>query len=90
MPRYVIQRDFPGAGKLSSDQLHNISQLSNSVIDKMGPHIQWEHSYVVDDKIYCVYIANNEELIREHAKRAEFPVTKIFQVGHVIDPTTGE
>lgn len=90
MPRFVIQRDLPGAGKLNSEQLHKMSQLSNRVIDNMNAPIQWEHSYVVDDKIYCVYIANNEDTIREHAKIAEFPVTDIFQVGHVIDPTTGE
>ena len=90
MPRYVIERDIPGAGKLSKQDLQGISQKSCGVLDKLGPQIQWVHSYVTGDKIYCVYIAPNEEMVREHAKRGGFPADSISAVKSVIDPTTAE
>ena len=89
MPKYIIERDIPGAGKLSPQQLQAISQKSCSVLNKLGSQIQWLHSYVVDDKIYCVYIAPNEELIREHARQGGFPANRVSEVKAVIDPTTG-
>jgi hypothetical protein len=90
MPKYVIERDIPAAGKLRPDELQTISQKSCSVLQKMGPQIQWVHSYVTDDKIYCVYIAPNEEAIREHASQGGFPANRISAVRSVIDPTTAE
>ena len=90
MPKYVIERELPGAGKLSKDQLQGISQKSCSVLQNLGPQIQWVTSYVTDDKIYCVYIAPNAEMVREHAKQGGFPANKISQVRAVIDPTTSE
>ena len=90
MPKYVIERELPGAGKLSKDQLQGISQKSCGVLEGLGPQIQWVTSYVTDDKIYCVYIAPNAEMIREHAKQGGFPANKISQVREVIDPTTAE
>ena len=90
MPKYVIEREIPGAGKLSADQLHAISQKSCSVLSNLGPQIQWLHSYVTDDKIYCVYIAPDEALIREHARQGGFPANKVSQVRSTIDPTTAE
>ncbi|WP_212003312.1 DUF4242 domain-containing protein [Chitinophaga sp. HK235] len=90
MPKYVIEREIPGAGKLSEEQLKAISQTSCSVLNNMGPQIQWLHSYVTTDKIYCVYIAPNEEMIREHAKQGGFPANVISEVATVIDPTTAE
>lgn len=90
MPRFVIERNIPGAGNLSPKDLQRISQKSCSVLDKMGPQIQWVESYVTQDKLYCVYIAPNEEMVREHARRGEFPVNQISQVKSVIDPTTAE
>jgi predicted Rdx family selenoprotein len=90
MPKYVIERELPGAGKLSKDQLKGISQKSCSVLQNQGPQIQWVTSYVTDDKIYCVYIAPNAEMVREHAKQGGFPANKISQVRAVIDPTTSE
>lgn len=90
MPKYVIEREISGAGKLSAEQLKSISQTSCGVIDKLGPKIQWVQSYVTDDKIYCVYIAPNEEMIREHAKQGGFPANKVSQVATIIDPTTAE
>jgi hypothetical protein len=90
MPKFVIEREIPGAGKLSSNDLQSISEKSCGVLRILGPEIQWVQSYVVDDKIYCVYIAPNEELIREHAKRGGFPANKISQVRAIIDPTTSE
>ena len=89
MPKYVIERDIPGAGKLSTQQLQAISQKSCSVLNKLGSQIQWLHSYVVDDKIYCVYISPNEETIREHARQGGFPANRISEVKAMIDPTTG-
>ena len=90
MPKYVIEREIPGAGKLSPDELHAISQKSCGVLGNMGPQIQWVHSYVTDDKIYCVYIAQNEAQVREHARQGGFPANRISEVKSVIDPTTAE
>ena len=90
MPKYVIEREIPNAGKLSAEELQAISQQSCSVLNQLGPSIQWVHSYVTDDKIYCVYVAPNEELIREHATRGGFPANRISEVKQVIDPTTAE
>lgn len=90
MPKYVIERDIPGAGKLSAAELKAISQKSCSVLDEMGPQIQWQQSYVTGDKVYCVYIAPNEDLIREHANRGGFPANRISEVATVIDPVTAE
>ena len=90
MPKYVIEREIPNAGKLSAEELQAISQQSCSVLNQLGPSIQWIHSYVTDDKIYCIYVAPNEELIREHATRGGFPANRISEVKQVIDPTTAE
>ena len=90
MPKYVIERDLPGAGKISPADLRAISQKSCSVLEGLGPKIQWLHSYVTDDKIYCVYQAPNEDMIREHAKQGGFPANKISQVRTTINPTTAE
>ena len=90
MPRYVIEREFPEAGKLSREQLREVSQKSCSVLNKLGPAIQWVESYVTADKIYCVYIAPNEQMVREHAKEGGFPANHISEVCAVIDPTTAE
>jgi Protein of unknown function (DUF4242) len=90
MPKYVIEREIPGAGKLTPEQIHGISQKSCSVLSKMGSQIQWLHSYVTDDKIYCVYIAPNEEMVREHAQQGGFPANRISAVRRMIDPTTAE
>lgn len=90
MPQYLIERNIPGAGKLTSDQLKGISQQSCSVLNQLGPQIQWVQSYVTSDKIYCIYRAPNQELIREHARRGGFPADRIEEIGTVIDPTTAE
>ncbi len=90
MPKFVIEREIPGAGKLSSDDLQSISEKSCDVLRVLGPEIQWVESYVVDDKTYCVYIAPNEELIREHAKRSGIPANRVSQVRAIIDPTSSE
>ena len=90
MPKYVIERDLPGAGKISQADLRAISQKSCSVLEGLGPKIQWLHSYVTDDKIYCVYQAPNEDIIREHAKQGGFPANKISQVRTMIEPSTAE
>jgi Protein of unknown function (DUF4242) len=90
MPKYVIERDLPGAGKLTPDQLRGVSQKSCSVLNKLGPDIQWIHSYVTADKIYCIYRAPSEALIREHAKQGGFPANKISEVAAIIEPTTAE
>jgi hypothetical protein len=90
MPKYVIEREFPEAGKLSGDALQAISQKSCGVLKDLGPQIQWVQSYVTDDKIYCVYIAPNEELVREHAEQGGFPANRISEIRSVIDPTTAE
>jgi Nickel responsive protein SCO4226-like len=90
MPKYVIERDLPGAGKLTPDQLRGVSQKSCSVLNKLGPDIQWIHSYVTADKIYCIYRAPSEALIREHAQQGGFPANKISEVATIIEPTTAE
>lgn len=90
MPKFVIEREIPGAGKLSPEELRGISQKSCGVLREMGHEIQWVHSYVTDDKIYCVYIAPNEAAVREHAKKGGFPANSVAQVRSVIDPTTAE
>ncbi|HYW35214.1 MAG TPA: DUF4242 domain-containing protein [Balneolaceae bacterium] len=90
MPKYLIERDAPGVGNLSARDLQALSLKSNKVLKEMGDDIQWQESYVSGDKLYCVYIARDEDLIREHAKRGEFPLTNIFPVKTMIDPTTGE
>lgn len=86
----MIEREIPGAGKFSPQELQDISKKSLEVLNKMGPKIQWVHSYVTDDKIYCVYNAVNEEVIREHARQGEFPANRITRVRTIIDPTTAE
>jgi hypothetical protein len=90
MPKYVIERDIPGAGKLSGNELRVISQKSCGVLGKLGPGIQWLQSYVTADKIYCIYVASNEEIVREHARQGGFPANRISEVKNVIDPTTAE
>ena len=90
MPKYVIERNIPGAGNLTADQLTAISQKSCGVLKNMGPQIQWLQSFVTGDKIYCVYIAPNEDMVREHATRGGFPANRISAVRQVIDPTTAE
>ncbi|HMD60205.1 MAG TPA: DUF4242 domain-containing protein [Opitutaceae bacterium] len=90
MPKYVIERELPGAGKLTHDQLHAVAQKSCGVLRDLGPQIQWVESYVTDDKIYCVYIAPSEALVREHAKQGGFPANRVSQVRRIIDPTTSE
>jgi len=90
MPKYVIEREIPGASKLSPQELKAISQKSCGVLSKLGPQIQWQQSYVTGDKVYCVYIAPNEKLVREHAELGGFPANRISQVTAIIDPTTAE
>lgn len=90
MPQYVIERDMPGVGKLTGEDLKGASQGSCNVLRQLGPDIQWVHSYVTDDKIYCVYRAPSEELIRQHAEMAGFPANSIAQVRATIDPTTAD
>jgi hypothetical protein len=90
MPKYVIERDMPGAGKLTPRELQAASQKSCSVLQGLGPKIQWLHSYVTDDKIYCVYQAENEALVREHAKQGGFPANRVARVRTMIDATTAE
>lgn len=90
MPKYVIEREIPNAGKLSSTDLQAISQKSCSVLRNLGPQIQWVESYVTDDKVYCVYIAPNERMIRDHAEQGGFPANRISEIKTVIDPTTAE
>ncbi len=90
MPKYVIERDIPGAGNLSAEELGAISRKSCSVVSKLGPQIQWVESFVTPDKIYCIYIAPNEQLVLEHARQGGFPANRISEVRSVIDPTTGE
>jgi hypothetical protein len=90
MPKYVIERDLPGAGALSAEELTGISQKSCSVLQELGPEIQWVQSYVTADKIYCIYIAPNEQMVRDHALKGGFPANRISAVSKVIDPTTAE
>lgn len=90
MPKYVIEREIPGAGKLTPQDLKSISQKSCSVLSKLGPQIQWVQSYVTGDKVYCVYIAPNKELVLEHARQGGFPANVVAEVKTLIDPTTAE
>ena len=90
MRKFVIERNIPGAGKMSPSELRAIAQKSCDVLQELGPQIQWVHSYVTDDKIYCVYIAPSAEMVREHAKRGGFPADRVSAVRSVIDPTTSE
>lgn len=90
MPKYVIERELPGAGKLSQDELKAVSQKSCSVLRSMGPDIQWVESYVTGDKIYCLYVAPNEQMILDHAKEGGFPANRVSQVVATIGPTTAE
>lgn len=90
MPKYVIEREIPGAGKLSTADLQAISQKSCGVLSNMGPRIQWIESFVTGDKVYCVYIAPNEDMVREHARQGGFPANRVSEVVTVIDPTTAE
>jgi len=90
MPKYVIEREVPGVGSLTPGQVQALSQKSCSVLNNLGPQIQWLHSYVTADKIYCVYIAPNEEMVREHAKEGGSPANRISEVKLVIDPTSAE
>ena len=90
MPKYVIEREIPDAGKLTSEQLKGISQASCGVLSKLGSEIQWVHIYVTDNKIYCIYNAPNEELIVEHAKQGGFPANSIAKISAIIDPVTAE
>ena len=90
MPKFVIEREIPGAGKLSAADLQAISQKSCSVLNQLGPSIQWVESYVTGDKVYCIYNAPNEALVREHASRGGFPANRVSQVATIIDPTTAE
>ena len=90
MPRYLIERELPGAGQLSQDDLQGVAQKSCGVLRDLGPEIQWVESYVTDDKITCVYIAPNEEMVREHARQGGFPANRVSEIKAVIDPTTAE
>lgn len=90
MPKYVIERTLPGAGKLTAEELKGISAKSNAVLKELGSDVQWLHSYVTTDKIYCVYVAKNPEIVREHARCGGFPIDSVNMVSTVIDPTTGE
>ena len=90
MPRYVIERDIPGAGQLAADELKAISRRSCQVLEGLGPQVQWLQSYVTADKVYCVYLAPSEDLIREHARQGGFPADRIAEVRAVIDPVTAE
>jgi Protein of unknown function (DUF4242) len=90
MPKFVIERELPGAGKLSAEELHDISEKSNKVIRDLGPDIRWLTSYVTTDKIYCVYVAPDEDVLQEHARCGGFPADRVELVSTVIDPSTGE
>ena len=90
MPKYVIERDLPGAGSLTADELHSIAAKSNSVLADLAPRVQWQHSYVTADKIYCVYVAEDEAAVREHADGGGFPANAVNQVFTIIDPVSGE
>lgn len=90
MPKYIIEREIPAAGKLSKDQLQAISQKSCAVLNNLGPQIQWLESFVTEDKIYCIYRAPNEAMVREHAQQGGFPANRISEVKTIIDPTTAE
>lgn len=90
MPQYLIERDISGVGQLPPEDLRGISQKSCAVLDLLGPQIQWEHSYITGDKVYCIYTAQNEEMVREHARQGGFPANRISEIYSVIDPRTAE
>jgi hypothetical protein len=90
MPKYVIERHIPGAGAFTAEQLRGVAQKSNQVLSELGPRIQWVHSYVTGDIIYCVYIAPNEEMVREHATRGGFPADRVSEIKNIFDPTSAE
>ncbi len=90
MPKYVIERELPGAGTLSDDELRDISRRSNKIIGELGPEIRWLTSYVTEDKLYCVYVAPDEDILQEHARCGGFPADRISRVSTVIDPSTGD
>jgi len=90
MPKYLIERDIPGAGKLTPQELQGVAQKSCGVLQRLGPQIQWVHSYVTGDKVYCVYVAPNEEMVRKHAAEGGFPANRISEIMGTIDPTTAE
>jgi hypothetical protein len=90
MPKYLIEREIPGAGQLSPEELRGISQKSCSILNRLGPQIQWVQSYVTDDKVYCVYIAPDAEMVRKHAEEGGFPANRISEIRTVIDPATAE
>ncbi len=90
MPKYIIERNIPGAGALSASELQQISQKSCCILQDMGPQIQWLESFVTADKVYCIYIAPDEQSIKDHAERGEFPANSIAEITTIIDPTTGE
>jgi hypothetical protein len=90
MPKYLIEREIPGAGKLSADELRGVSEKSCGVLQRLGPQIQWVQSYVTGDKVYCVYIAPNEDMVRKHAQEGGFPANRISEIKTIIDPATAE
>jgi hypothetical protein len=90
MPKFVIERDIPGAGQIGAEEMQGIAQKSCSVLNELGPQVQWVQSYVTDDKIYCIYIAPNKEMVLEHARRGGFPANSVAEVKRMIDPTTAE
>ena len=90
MPKYVIERELPGAGQLSGDELHSVAAKSNAVLAGMEGRAQWQHSYVTDDKLFCVYVADDAKAVYEHAECGGFPADAVLQVGTIIDRTTGE
>ena len=90
MPKFVIEREIPGAGNLNAQELQSVSQTSCNVLQKLGPQIQWVQSYVTDNKLYCVYVADNEELVHEHARLGGFPANHVAKVKTIIDPTTAD
>jgi hypothetical protein len=90
MPKFLIEREIPGAGRMPPEELQAVSQKSCSVLRNLGPEIQWVHSYVTNDKIYCVYIAPNEQMVREHARQGGFPASRVSEIKTIIDPTTAD
>jgi hypothetical protein len=90
MPKYIIEREIPGAGNWTPQEMKSVSQTSCGVLSKMGPQIEWVHSYVAGDKVYCIYIAANEKMVLEHAQKSGFPANKISKVSAIIDPVTAE
>jgi uncharacterized protein DUF4242 len=90
MPKFVIEREIPGAGRMTETQLHEVAMRSLDALNELGPQIQWLHTYVTDDKVYCVYLAADESIIQEHARRAGIPANRIAAVRRLIDPTAAE